>query len=270
MKHYWIIGHPLSFCLTTPVMNGLFERMGFSGHFETKNVSPEELIDVVEKLKSGELAGIVTTMPHKTPTIAYIDGTEDAAKVINGVNLVLNEEGELKGYNTDWLGVVGVVREKMPNLKGVNTLVLGAGGAARAAAYGLQKQGANVAIWNRTPERARAFAEKIGIEWVEDMREWEGKPQVIINATSLSYQPKQSTLVPFPLWESAELAIDAVYGKTSLFLEEAKAANVPHVLPGEHWFLRQFLPMFKIITGQEAPVETVTELIREAQIIRQD
>lgn len=270
MKNYWIIGHPLSFCLTTPVMNGLFEKAGFSGHFETKNISPEELIDIVEKLRSGALAGVVTTMPHKTPSIAYLDEVEEAARIINGVNLILNEDGKLHGYNTDWLGISAVVREVMPNLRDKNVLVLGAGGAARAAAYGLQKQGAKVAIWNRTPERARAFAEKLGIEWVQDMREWDGKPQIIINATSLSYQPKQSTLVPYSLWKGVEVAIDAVYGKTSLFLEEAKAANVAHVISGEHWFLRQFLPMFKIITGQDASEETAKELIREAQIIRQE
>jgi shikimate dehydrogenase len=294
MNEYWIIGHPLSFALTTPVMNGMFDRLGFGGNFQTKNVSPEELGEAMEKVRRGELAGLVTTMPHKTPSIAYLQNKSDSVQKINAVNLILPCErtveaedssdaslvganpgtpenpATLCGHNTDWKGAQGAVKSAMPNLEGKHALVLGAGGAARAAAYGLKEAGAIVSIWNRTPERAKAFAEKLEIQWVEDLKNWasQAKPQLIINATSISYQSKQSSLVPFPLWEKVELALDAVYGNTSLFLEEAKAAQVEIALSGEHWFLHQFLPMFKVITGQDAPPEFVIELIKEAQRLK--
>ena len=142
-------------------------------------------------------------------------------------------------------------------------LFCGAGGAARAAAFGLHREGARVSIWNRTPERAKDFAEKIGIEWVEDMHKWDGHPQVIVNATSVSYQSKQSTLVAFPLWEKVELAMDAVYGKTSLFLEEAKAAQVKNIISGEEWFLYQALPMFVLVTGREVPFDLLSKYTKE-------
>ena len=251
--------------------------------FETMNLPPEELTDLIEQLRSKEIAGAVMATPHKTPSIPYLDKVEDAVEVINSVNLIMHEgEGsdgkasdgdtsdgaKLVGYNTDRLGSLGALRTVMPKVKDVKVLVLGAGGAARAAAYELSRAGAEVSIWNRTPERAKKFAEKIGIEWVQDMRKWEGRPEVLINATAASHQPKQSSLVPYQLWENAKVAMDAVYGKTSLFLEEAHAAHVPHQLTGEIWFLHQVIPMFKMLTGQDAPIELIEDLINESSEIR--
>ena len=268
MKTYWIIGHPLSFCLTTPVMNRTFDELKIDAKFETKDLPPEKLEEAIKKLKSGELAGLIPTLPFKTPSIQYLDVPSKAVETIDSVNLILPIDGKLHGRNTDWMGAIEALKEKIPSLKGLHVHIIGAGGAARAAAYGCKKEGAKISIWNRTPERAKEYAEKLKIEHVEDMRKWDKKPDIIINATAVSSHTKQSTLVPFPLWENVQLAMDAVYGKTSLFLEEAKAANVKHVLSGETWFLKQFVPIFKRITGQEAPMELITWLIHEAKIIR--
>lgn len=266
-QKYLIVGHPLSFCLTTPVINGAFKDLGIDAEFKTRDVNPEEFAEVMGQLKKGELAGVVATMPYKTPSLEYLDESTEEAKAVSAVNLILNREGKVVGHNTDWLGALGALKAAMPNLKNKQALILGAGGAARAAAYGLKKEGANVAIWNRTPERAKAFAESMGIEWVEDMRRWEKFPDLIINATASSNQDRQNTLVPFPLWKSVMVAMDAVYGRTSLFLEEAKAAQVPHVISGEIWFLNQVFTMFRLITGKEGPVELMTRLTHESKVI---
>lgn len=268
MKTYWIVGHPLSFCLTTPVMNRTMKELDLDIRFETKDLSPDKLEETLQMVRDEELAGLITTLPFKTPTIQYLDEPSRTVLAINGVNLVTLEEGKLHGRNTDWVGAIAALEEKLGDLKDLHVHIIGAGGAARAAAFGCQKRGAKVSIWNRTPERAKAYAEKLGLEWVEDMRKWDGKPDVIINATSLSANAKQSTLVPFPLWENVQLAMDAVYGKTSLFLEEAKAAQVKHVLTGDAWFVKQLEPIFKRITGQEAPMELINWLVHEAKIIR--
>ncbi len=264
MKKFWIVGHPLSFCLCTPVSNGVFKELNFAGEFSTHDVAPEDLANVMKKIRSGELAGAVTTMPHKTPSLGFLDESTSDAVAINAVNLVLGENGKLKGYNTDWLGAIGAVKTQIPDIKGKHILVLGAGGAARAAAYGFLKEGAVVSIWNRTSERAKEFAEKMGIKQIPDMRKWDGEPDIIVNATSASYQPSQSTLVPFPLWKNVQLAMDAVYGKTSLFLEEANAAKVKHIISGDVWFLNQAVPLLEIITGKKAPLALMQNLTDEA------
>lgn len=267
MKKYWIVGHPLAFCLCTPVMNGAFSELSIDSNFETHDIEPEDLEETLKKLRNGDLAGMVVTMPHKTPSIAYLDEITEEAKQINAVNLVLNENGKLKGYNTDWIGAVGAIKELIPDIKGKKVLVLGAGGAARAAAYGIAREGAEVSIWNRTPERAKEFAEKHGLKWVENLESIDESPDIIVNGTSVSYQPRQSTLIPFRLWQNVELAMDAVYGKTSLFLEEAKSDKVSKIISGEVWFLNQVMPMFKIITDREAPEKLMKDLVTQAKEI---
>lgn len=268
MKKFWIIGHPLSFCLTTPVMNGALKAAGIEAEFETHDIVPEELPMVMEKVRSGELTGIVATMPYKTPSIAYLDEASDEVAVIEAVNFVWNRDGKLHGYDTDWLGAMGALHEVMPSAKDKRVLILGAGGAARGAAYGLQKEGAKVTIWNRTLERAKEFAEKIGIESIENLESLRDEPDLIINATAHSSGDRQSTLVPFYLWRNVTVAMDAAYGKTSLFLEEARAAGVKNTLSGEEWFLNQVFPLFEILTGQKAPVELMKQLTAEAKEIQ--
>ncbi len=268
MKKFWIIGHPLSFCLTTPVMNGALKEAGIEMEFETHDILPEQLPGVMEMVKKGELTGIVATMPYKTPSIEFLDEASEEVAVIDAVNLVWNRDGKLHGYDTDWLGAMGALHEALPDVKGKRILILGAGGAARGAAYGLKKEGALVTMWNRTLGKAQAFAEKIGIDSIENLESIREEPDIIINATAHSSLDRQSTLVPFYLWRHVEVAMDAVYGRTSLFLEEAKAANVPHTVSGERWFANQVFPLFEILTGQKAPIELMNRLTKEARDIQ--
>ncbi len=267
-KNYWVAGHPLRFCLTTPVLNGAFEATGWDGRFETHDVSPEERTDLMEQLKSGDLDAVILTLPHKTPTVADLPNPSDDVKWIGAVNLVRRSaDGSLEGFNTDWTGAKGALSTVLPDFKDHHILILGAGGAARAAAYAAVQGGAKVSIWNRTPIHAQNFAAAHDLEFVQDMREWDGQPDVIINATALSDEPRQSSLVPFPLWAKVQVAVDAVYGKTSLFLEEAQAAQVPHRISGETWFLMQAFEVFERLTGQPAPKELMQKLTEEAKEI---
>lgn len=271
MNTYWVVGHPLSFCLTTEVMNGALRALGTEDHFETHDLESEEACkQALEALRQGKLAGIMVTRPYKKVFFEALDSPDKEVQILEAANWVTMKNGKLHGSNTDWLGAKAAITQVLPELAGLHVHILGAGGAARAVAYACQQGGAKVSMWNRTQERAKASAELLGLEWVEDMRNWNGQPDVIINATSASDQPNQSTLVPYPLWAKVQLAMDAVYGKTSLFLEEAKAMQVPHVLPGEAWFIEQCLPLYSLITEKEAPRDLITQLTRESKVIRKD
>lgn len=267
LQNFKIIGHPLRFCLTTPVMNTVSKELGLNLHFETVDLLPEDLPKVMEELKTGKLSGLIATMPFKTPSIEFLDESSDEVKEINAVNLILSESGKLHGHNTDWIGAVGALKSVSPILKDKKVLILGAGGAARSASYGLKKEGANVMVWNRTPEKAKEYAERMGITWVEDLNELKELPEIIINATAVSNFDRQKTLIPFALWQNAEVAMDAVYGKTSLFLEEAKAMRIKNIISGEIWFLNQVFSTYKIITGKDAPKDFMARLTNESKEI---
>jgi len=82
-------------------------------------------------------------LPHKLEVIKYLDWVDPIVEDIGAVNTIVNEGGVLKGYNTDWLGVVAPL-EKLTSLERRKVAVIGAGGAARAAVYGLVSGGAIV------------------------------------------------------------------------------------------------------------------------------
>ena len=228
MNTYWVVGHPLSFCLTTEVMNGALQALGLDAHFETHDLDSEEACkEAIEALREGKLAGIMVTRPYKKVFFEALTSADKEVQLLESANWVTMKDGKLHGSNTDWLGAQAAIAQVLPELAGLHVHVLGAGGAARAVAYSCQQGGAKVSMWNRTQERAKTSAELLDLEWVEDMRKWNGQPDVIINATSASDQPNQSTLVPYNLWSKVQLAMDAVYEKPASFWKKPRPCRSP-------------------------------------------
>src|ERR1019366_4688322 len=111
------------------------------------------------------LAGVAVTMPLKTEVLPHLanprlpDSVPMTQRIGACNTLRVGADGKIVGFNTD---VDGVVRplEKRLKLKGARIAVLGAGGAARAAVFGLVDRGAEVFIINRTHETAVALAKE--------------------------------------------------------------------------------------------------------------
>jgi shikimate dehydrogenase len=264
MKNYWVITHPLSYRITEPIMNAAFEAVSFEGAFDSKEVPEEELEATVEKMRAGELAGLSVFTPHKGPSVALCDELSHEVQAIGAVNYMQMEDGKIHGYNIDWEGAKRAMNTVLPDLSGKKILVLGAGGAGRAVAYFAKQEGAEVYLWNRTPEKAEKFAAQIGVNFVEDLNDMSVHPEVIVNATRVSSQDRQRSLVPFALWEKVELAMESVCRATSLFLEEAKAMNVPHLIDGEDWAAHQMNALLKHIANQEISTDTMHEIVHKA------
>jgi shikimate dehydrogenase len=265
MKRFCVIGHPFKKSYTTAVLNAICKELKVDAEFETKEIAPEHLEDFMKELRTEAYQGAIVASPHKTPSIDAMDEVTGSVEGAKALNLIVDKNGKLHGHNVNGYGAMHAVQSAFGDLRHVRILIVGAGGAARAAAYRLDKVGAKVSIWNRTTEKAKACAEHLGIEFVEDMREWNGKPQIIINATNVSSQEKQSTLIPFPLWEECTLALDSVYGGTSLFLEEAQAMGVKASLGGDYWFAHQAVEALDRLLELEVHYQLPLEMIGEVE-----
>ena len=99
------------------------------------------------------LQGVSITMPLKQDIIPYLEQTDPLSAKIGAVNTIRLLDGKLYGFNTDVAGIITPL-EKRLQLKGAKVLVLGAGGAARAAVFGLRDKGAEVFILT-APQRPR-------------------------------------------------------------------------------------------------------------------
>jgi 3-dehydroquinate dehydratase / shikimate dehydrogenase len=144
--------------------------------------------------------------------------------------------------------------EEHISLQGATVLVLGAGGAARAAIYGVKQKGAEVFILNRTPQTAQALARKMSAKTIKRSDLAKMEFDVIINATPVGMgNPKVSPLEEKEL--KAKIIFDLVYNpyETKL-LKMARALNLI-AISGVEMFVHQGARQFEIWTGKPAPID---------------
>ena len=155
-----IFGYPLSHSLSPAFQQAAFNHHGLDVRYLAWETPPEGLADEVAKLRSGDFIGANVTIPHKESVIALLDEVDPLAQSIGAVNTIVKSSGRLVGHNTDAHGFMRELKEDGGfEPTGKRVLLLGAGGAARAAAFALCREGvASITIANRNVSRAEALA----------------------------------------------------------------------------------------------------------------
>ncbi len=198
------------------------------------------------------MEGMNVTAPFKERMYDLLDEVDFDAERLRAVNVVVRKGKSLEGFNTDYIGMVAALREYGIDVSGAHCLVLGAGGAGRAAAYGLAKYGARVTIANRTVEKARAIAGKVGCAAAG----LEKIPELLENAdVLLSALAAHAEVVEARWLRSKTVVFDANYAFSPLSTMAAKNGNV--VIPGAEWLLQQALPAFERFTGERPDREVM-------------
>lgn len=268
-----IVGDPVGHSLSPKMHNSAYEELGIDDRFVFvgAQVNAKDMETVVKAVRVMTIRGLTCTIPHKVEVMQYIDEIDPVAKKIGAVNTVVNYRGVLKGYNTDWLGVV-IPLEKLTTLKGKKVAMIGAGGAGRAMAYGVVEKGAKLTIYNRTIERAEDLAAEIGGQDGGEMPEVKSlddiasikEADIIMNATSLGMDPHENeTPVPAEFLHSGQIVFDAVYTpyKTRLLREaEEKGAQI---IPGLEMLLYQGTAQFEYYTDRKAPEDVMRQSLME-------
>lgn len=261
-----IIGDPVAHSLSPAMHNAGYEALGIEKDFVYvgAKVVPKDLENAVKGFRSLNIRGISVTIPHKTTIMEFLDEIDETAKMIGAVNTIVNEDGMLKGYNTDWLGVVTPI-ERITSLEGKKVALIGAGGAARSVIYGAASLGAQVTIYNRTLESAKqlgkefncGFASLDELATIRDM-------DIIVNATSVGLHPneKQSPL-PKEFITDRHIVFDAIYSpfETQL-LKDAKEQGAT-VIHGLEMLLYQGMAQFKLFTGSEAQEDVMRKVLEK-------
>jgi len=255
LQLFAVAGHPVFHSKSPALFNRGFAAANYPGAYVRLAArSPEEALAFFRELG---LRGMNVTAPFKAGIRVLVDEVEDAAAAIGAVNAVVADGPRTRGCNTDHLGVVGALRSHGVATSGRSFVVLGAGGAGRAAAYGLMKEGAEVTVVNRTPESAERAAADFGCRWgrFEDLEALLRPAAGLVSTISTPETPVEAG------WLREELAVlDAFYPVSPL----ARAAEKRgcHVVRGEDWLLHQALPAFRLFTGLEPPGDQMAEALR--------
>lgn len=261
-KVFGIIGDPISHSLSPIMHNIAFRELGIKAVYGAFLVKAENISQAVQGLKALNISGISVTIPHKETIIPLLDEVEEIALEIGAVNTVINHEGYLKGYNTDWIGVLKAFEEKKIDLKDKKIVILGAGGASRAVIYAVKRGGAKeIIIYNRTLSKAEQLAYLFGgiaYPW-EKLNQAEG--DIIIQTTSLGLKSDISP-VSEEVLSRFKVAMDIVYLplKTKfLTLAEKYALTID----GLRMLLYQGVEQFKLFTSLEPPVRIMEKALYE-------
>jgi 3-dehydroquinate dehydratase/shikimate dehydrogenase len=261
-KIYGVAGNPIRSSLSPIMMNTAFRRETVNAVYLALQTA--RLSDLLKLVYDIPIQGVSVTMPLKQEIMAHLERTDPLSARIGACNTVLRaQDGKLYGFNTDVAGITGPLEKRMP-LAGAKVLVLGAGGAARAAVFGLREKGANVFILNRTAETAQKLARQSGSKTIRKEALAKTSFDAIINATPVGMAGNKTA----PLLEARDLntrlVFDLVYNPLETpLLHLARQLSIP-IITGVEMFVHQGARQFEIWTGKPAPEEEMFRVVLHA------
>jgi len=254
-----VAGNPISHSLSPHMHNTAFRREIVNAVMLP--LKPRSLDDLLTVIRELPLAGVAVTMPFKQEVLPHLANMDPLTAKIGACNtLRTGADGKLYGFNTD---VAGVIRplEKRLRLKGARVAVLGAGGAARAAMFGLVEQGAEVYVVNRTHDKAVTLARQAKAKSLKHEAFAKQHFDVLINTTPCGMKGFKQALPIDEKELNAGLVFDMVYNPLETpLLKLARTRGVP-VISGLEMFIQQGARQFEIWTGKPAPESEMQRIV---------
>ncbi len=261
-RMYGVAGTPIRHSLSPVMMNSAFRRETVNGvflAFETRKLS-----DLLKLVREAPIQGLAVTMPLKQEILPYLEKTDAISAKIGACNTVVrSQDGRLFGFNTDVGGIVRPLERRL-QLNGAKILVLGAGGAARAAVFGLAEKGADVTILNRTPETAQKLAKQAKARTIKREQVAKTHFDVIVHATPAGMAGQKLQMILNPEELNARIVFDTVYNPIDTPLIRAAREKGLAVITGVEMFVQQGARQFEIWTGKPAPEEEMLRVVLHA------
>ena len=261
-----VIGDPVEHTVSPAMHNAAFKSLGIDYVYMSFKVRKNDLASAVEGARALNIRGLNVTIPHKVEIIPLLDELDPLAEKIGAVNVIVNDEGLWKGYNTDADGFLQAMLEQGIEAEGKKIVILGAGGASRAISFALAGRCADLTILNRTLASAAVLACEISknfavavaaleLDRKNLVKALEGA-DILVNTTSMGMNPDvDSTPVAGDLIRPRLTVVDIVYNpvKTRLLAEAEKAGA--RTVSGLNMLVWQGALAFEKWTGLRPPLE---------------
>jgi 3-dehydroquinate dehydratase/shikimate dehydrogenase len=261
-KVYGVAGNPIRSSLSPIMMNTAFRRETVNAVYLA--LQANKLSDLLKLVDEIPIQGLSVTMPLKQEIMEHLEKTDPLSAKIGACNTVLRaQDGKLYGFNTDVAGITGPLEKRM-SLRGAKVLVLGAGGAARAAVFGLRDKGAEVFILNRTAETAQKLARQSGSKTIKKDAVAKTQFDIIVNATPIGMAGIKAPQLLEAKDLNTKLVFDLVYNPLETpLLRLARQKGIP-IVTGIEMFVQQGARQFEIFTGKPAPEEEMLRVVIHA------
>ena len=265
-KLYGIIGNPVSHSMSPAIHNAAFIEKGLNNVYVPLKIA--NIGAFMNECRKIDFHGFSVTIPHKESILPFLDDLDHTARKIGAINTIVNQNGELTGYNTDCMAaVMGLeysMKEANETLNNKKVSIIGAGGAARAIAFGLKEKGCDITIFNRTIERAEKLSQDVKCEFKNFEEIHKLDSDILINTTSIGMFPGvDQTPVSKNILKEGMIVFDAVYNPIETrLLRDAKEQGC-HTVNGLSMFINQAAEQFRLWTDIDAPIELMTKVVKE-------
>jgi shikimate dehydrogenase len=269
MPRLGVLGWPVAHSRSPAMHNAALAALGMDGWcYQRLPVPPALLAQTTRALRGSGFVGANVTIPHKQAALALATQASEAAQAIGAANtLTFCDDGTIAAENTDAPGLIAALGRVLDSPAHLRALVLGAGGSARAVVWALREAGADVAVWNRTPERAQALARDLGVRAVGRAE----PADLLVNCTSVGLA--HSDLEPsasehralnqlglgFDQIGEYSYVVDMVYRHRSTPLLAAARAHGASTVDGLEVLVAQGALSFALWTGRQAPLQVMRD-----------
>jgi len=220
-----------------------------------------ELIELDEdEIKSffaeKDFGAINVTIPYKETVIPYLDSVSEIASKIGAVNTIVNKEGKLYGYNTDYYGMKALIERNGIDLCGKKVLVLGTGGTSKTARVVSEDLGASIVLTVSRSKRENCITYEEAVNQHSDA-------EIIINTTPSGMYPDcNSKPIDISEFTSLEGVVDAVYNPLSTNLVSDAVKKGVKAEGGLYMLVMQAVVAVEKFLDKQIPKETADEVFR--------
>ncbi len=271
---FGIIGKPLKHTASPAMHNALFRKYELKGiyiPFELEKVDLKLFVNFSRKF----LKGFNVTVPYKKDVMKYLDEIDETARDMGAVNTVVNKNGILKGFNTDYLGLKNSLKEDLGvSIRGKNIIVLGAGGAAISAVFLCVKERANrVFLINRTFEKAlkiaKKFKNRLDIKPLflldkDSVERAFDESELLIQTTSVGLKKSDPLIINADLLKKVKYVYDMIYKPNPTKLLAAAKKRGCKISGGIGMLCHQGAKAFQMWTGKKPDINLMKQIVEEA------
>lgn len=258
---FGLFGNPVKQSLSALMHDAALAEMKISGKYLPFCI--HDLAPAISGIRRMGIRGVSVTIPFKVTIMAHIDEIDRNAIDIGAVNTVVNNKGRLKGFNTDWIGLIQSLKEVI-DIKGKVFAILGAGGTARAAVFGIYREGGIPVIVNRNVGRGEHLAREVSCSFYPLKDIEKVSADCLINTTPVGMVPDiDESPVDNTILGNYRCVMDVIYNplKTKMLRDAEKAGCI--IVTGLDMFVHQGAEQIKLWTGLEPPRELMKQVVME-------
>ena len=273
-----LMAYPIRHSLSPKMQNKALEKAGLPFTYMAFEVDNDSFPGAIEGLKALKMRGTGVSMPNKQLACEYVDELTPAAKLVGAINTIVNDDGYLRGYNTDGTGHIRAIKESGFDIKGKTMVLLGAGGASTAiGAQGAIEGLKEIKLFNRRDEffdKALAFAQRVNentdfvvtLPVLADQQAFAealASADILTNGTKVGMKPleNESLVNDISLLHPGLLVTECVYNPhMTKLLQQAQQAGCK-TIDGYGMLLWQGAEQFTLWTGKDFPLEYVKQVM---------